>query len=155
MSAYGMGLTASGPEKTYGSLNEATGIDDYLGRLLLFIPADIVAGYTVVIAFNSSSELGSRASWSIAAVFLALSPTLVIAGVLVRSKREHTPISLRDLPWFRVIASIIAFLAWVVALPASPFDSLFEVPWFKALTLVAVTILLAAIAPLFETSHPD
>jgi hypothetical protein len=155
LSAFGLGLEAAArrnpSQPAYGGSQrvDSTGIQHFLGRLIGYIPADIVGGYVVVIGFLAHPARSNTPQWIIAAFFLALTP-LVVVGTYISnvSTANRKP---RKWPWFRVIGSMVAYCAWVFALPASPFESIGVYgAWLRPLVMVTVTIGLTYLAPLFD-----
>ena len=154
MSAYWLGRTApasseSALELRYGApARKETGIDVFFGRLVQYIPADVVAGYVVVSGFISEPPKPYTPGWITAGVFLAITPVLVIVGYLVAVRKQGAA---RKFPAFRIDATI-AYVTWVFALPGSPFRNLGSYgSWARPLALVAVTVLLTAVSPLFDS----
>jgi hypothetical protein len=158
LSAFGLGLEAGASRKagelSYGGSQTAdvSGIQQFLGRLVSYIPADIVGGYVVVIGFISASAKSNTAQWVIAAVFLALTPVVVVTTYLSKvTDGDRKP---ARWPWYRVAGSAVAFCTWVFALPASPFDSIGGyAPWLRPLIMVVVTILLTCLAPVLDVTR--
>lgn len=157
MSAFGLGFEAGASRKagqlSYGGSQAAgTGeIQQLLGRLISYIPADIVGGYVVVIGFIPTTSKSNTAQWIIAAVFLVLTAVIVIATYMSKvTGMDRRP---GRWPWYRVVGSLVAFGTWVFALPASPFESIGGYAlWLRPLLMVVVTILLTCFAPFLDVS---
>ncbi|MCU1701353.1 MAG: hypothetical protein JWR34_7416 [Mycobacterium sp.] len=151
MTAFGMGFQAAPKEFTYGSTLAEESPDgqlgQYVGRLLTFIPGDVVAGYTAVFVWIPAELIAGK--WALVIFCVVVSSVLVLAG-FIPSARKMGTLSVRTLPWFRIVAAPLAFATWVIALPNSPFDSVYGAPWFKTAVLIFGSGLLAAFAPVFE-----
>ena len=133
MSAFALGRSHAS-EKRYGSSQDG-GYQQFLGRLVEFIPGDVVAGYVVVLGLIPQ-DAGDVAIWVTAIVFLAITPAIVVLGA-------GTPVVFTRRLVFRAVAAMIAYCTWVVALPQSPVP---DVPgWLRSLLLIAVTIVLTPI----------
>ncbi|WP_432065533.1 hypothetical protein [Streptomyces sp. C10-9-1] len=161
MSAFGLGATAAA-SIDYGAgeagADAATGpLSQAANRLLLFIPADIVAGYVLVIGFMSTPTVDYSGFWVAAWVFLALAPFVVVTTYIAkyRTDRGGEWPGVGQYPWYRVIAAVVAFAAWVFALPSSPAQDLGSYPdWLRPLVLAGVTVILTGLDGVF-TSKPN
>jgi hypothetical protein len=148
VSAIGMGRAAA--NANVKPLNGAQ--TDYLGKLVQYIPADIVAGYVAVFALADSGDNNRKAEWIVAYVFLALTPFVVITtfvGQVHKAQRKWP--SLREWPWFKIIIGMVAYVAWVFALPNTPMLDWGDVTGFaQTLVLVVTTIVLAGLGQVFN-----
>lgn len=136
MTAYALGRTV-GDELRYGA-DDSPSYQQFLGRLLEFIPGDVVAGYVVILGLLPASS-SSTAEWTTAIVFAVLAPLIVILGSSTLGSRV----------FFRAAAAFVAFGVWVLALPGSPITG--ADGWLRSLVLVVVTILLTVIDQRLET----
>lgn len=115
--------------------------EQYIAKIIRYIPGSIVAGYTSMIGLVSQSQpYQLQLSWAIFGFCLLLAPLYVmfvpdsIPNTKDCSKRFH------------VVASFLSFAVWGFAL-GGPFTSL---PWYSqvygSLALIAATLLM----PLLE-----
>ena len=154
MTAFGMGVTAGRQSLLFGK--GATGADSttskFIGRLLEFIPGDIVAGYVAVLPFLPVPDESYLPQWTTASVFLALAPIIVALGFIRERRLEKKAVwAWKEWPWFRLAAAPLAFAAWVFALPNSPVNDFGTVPgWLQSLVLVGTTIVVSAVAGAIE-----
>ncbi len=146
MSALGFGRrSAQAPEYGAGQRRSSS---DYMDRLVDMIPADVVGGYVAVAASLKDAPSNSASHWICGAVFMTLTPILVLAGFA----REFQQLNSRsprvtDMPWKRTTLCMIAFACWVFALPAGPAaSSVGDMTWVRAMVLVASALIL----PLFD-----
>lgn len=115
--------------------------EEYIAKIIRYVPGSIIAGYTSMIGLVSQSQpYQLQLSWAIFGFCLILAPLYVmfvpdsIPNTKDCSKRFH------------VVASFISFAVWGFAL-GGPFTSL---PWYSpiygSLALIAATLLM----PLLE-----
>jgi len=108
--------------------NNAAAVDNALSALAVYIPAEAMALY---LALTASLPVISRdfaildrtnVYW---AFVLLLSPGLFVLAFLVKLAREKAGFpTAREFPWFRMMASILAFAVWGLCVPGSPFESI-------------------------------
>jgi hypothetical protein len=113
----------------------------YFEKLLLFIPADMVAGYLALDGILKQSL--DITIWIYWAVFLAM---LALTPLYICFKPSETSI-LKCSRRFRVITGTIAFAVWIFAL-GGPFavTFLWYKPVFGSLLLIVTTLAI----PVFE-----
>ena len=172
MTAYGLGASAAPRSVVYGS--EWRGLDrvesqaessipsfspvapseeqwsNWFVKLSQFIPGEIVAGYVAVSVWFTS---GSISMWVVIGVFTLLAAWLVYTGFCRQAAKVSATVSVKTIPWFRVIAAPLAFVCWVIALPGSPFGGLTDEPALKSAVLVIGTIALASFDELLSKSE--
>ena len=144
MSAIGVGQAAA--RATLQTLDTAP--PSFLGRVVHYIPADIVAAYVAVFALLGSSDKKFTDEWVVAAAFLVLTPFVVITAFVGQTRKDqgHAP-KVSEWPWFQVCASIVAYCAWVFALPQTPARQWGSVTgWLQTFVLAVVTLLLGGFA---------
>lgn len=148
MSAIGLGRQAANP----GGRTLSGGTADFLGKLVEYIPADIIAGYVAVYALVNGSDAQFREEWITALVFLVLTPFVVITAFVgeFKKQQQRRP-SRHELPWFRIFIAPIAYSAWVFALPDTPARDWGDVTGFwQTLVLVATTLVLAGLGAVID-----
>jgi hypothetical protein len=163
--------------RTRGELAEAskgaTSSDNDLTHLMklltAYIPTEVVALY--IAGLGVVKDLDERlqrerpgfdvllmplAWWNFWA-FLILSPIvvwLVFAGKLLASGKP-LPASPRTWPLWEMVAATLAFAAWTLALPDTPFDGFW---WYSQVTAGFAALIvsggLGAIAPFFQRPLP-
>jgi len=108
------GLAAPGAAPTAGSAQD---ISDTAGKIVAFIPADVVSVYVAGLGiFQPQSQL-SR--WLVFFVCLALVPFFALLGGS-NPPGPAGPVTAKARA-FVTLAGAVAFVAWCAALPESPF----------------------------------
>jgi hypothetical protein len=108
--------------------------------------------YVAVVA-ALGSEANDVTRWIAFAIFLPLTPLTVwlLFATQVKSSGKRIPVAVVRWPLWEMAAGTIAFLAWAIALPQTPFAQL---PWYSSaiggVVVLVVTSLLTLIAPLFQ-----
>ena len=118
--------------------------EQFIGRLLAYIPADVVAGYTLAVALIPS---GANWPWIIVGIFCALAPCAIYVGARTRAKNLNVQLERSNMPWYQLCVAPLAFITWVIALPGSPFDSLWPGGGLKALVLGVGTVVIPWLGP--------
>ena len=128
--------------------------EQYIAKIIRYIPSSIVAGYTSMLGLVSQSEpYQLYLSWAIFGFCLLLAPLYVmfvpdsIPNTKDCSKRFH------------VVASFLSFAVWEFAL-GGPFASLpMDSPFYGSLALIAASLLIPLLEKLlmlfsfFNTEH--
>ncbi|OHT73808.1 hypothetical protein BKG66_06060 [Mycobacteroides chelonae] len=125
-------------------------VEDFLVRLLLYIPGDIVALYLILAGFISGRH--SALAWGVFGFCLLCSVWAVLAGYSWAKRRQGA--ASEPKPWFRICAAPVAFTVWAVSLPDSPFDALwlFGESWVKSSILCCGSLVIGLAAQQFDTS---
>lgn len=116
----------------------------YFEKLLLYIPADLVAGYLALdgIIKQSIPDVGSI-NWIYWAVFASM---LLLTPLYIFFKPSDSSV-LQCTPRFRVITGSIAFVVWVFAL-GGPFAVTFD--WYRPVYGSLLLIITTLTIPVFE-----
>lgn len=134
----------------------ASGVLDALSR---YIPVEIVTLYIAALSalpaltetFASVSDV--RLYW----FFAALTPVLFL--LVVAGKRRRTGLSalpaLRHWPWWKLLASTIAFIVWALAVPTTPYLAGPAGKVVAAFGALLVSTFLTLLEPIFDPSDPD
>jgi hypothetical protein len=142
--------------------------DTGLKQVTRYIPTEVVTLYVIwlgvlgPIEATRACEGNYAARWILAGVFLLLTPPLVYGEWWLqrRAKRRRGRTARDTLPIPEMVVSVVAFTAWVFALPSSPFaDFCAYDPKFGTPTLVTVTAFFGFAAKaigraLQEPQHP-
>lgn len=150
MSALGMGRAAARAD--IGTLG-ADGGPDLLGRIVQYIPADIVAVYVAVFALVDTDDNIFTQEWIVAYIFLALTPFVIITAYISEVRKEqHRWPSVGQWPWFKIVVGLVAYAAWVFALPQTPALDWGDIAGLAQTLVLAVTsIVLAGLGQIFDT----
>jgi hypothetical protein len=122
------------------ALDPTTKEDTYFGKLVKYIPAEVVAAY--VAAAGAVKTAGAEAPsatllWLVAAGLLVVTPIWVLAAATEPGKPR---------PAFQAGAAAVAFACWVFAL-GGPFE--FQI-WYKPVYGTVVLVFATLIIPLAE-----
>jgi uncharacterized membrane protein SirB2 len=151
MTAIGLGINAGTNRQLFAVATDDTKAK-FLGKVLNYIPGDVVAGYVAVIALTDSSNDQWGPEWLTAAVFFVLAPIVVVAFFFSSFKKTHNAKPTKsDYPVYRIIVAPIAFTTWVFSLPSSPFQDFGEIAdYARTLVLIAGAIGLGVLGMLFD-----
>ena len=116
--------------------------DSYFEKLLLYIPADIVAGYTALagIIGGQANNTPLWLNWTVFGVLLVLTPCYVCY-------KKTNPPGFTTGKTFHWMTACLAFTAWVFAL-GGPFAATFS--WYQPYLGSIVLILITLIIPVME-----
>jgi hypothetical protein len=116
-------------------------VDDYVDRILKYIPADIVAGWLFLSGLILSIEEESKKKWLLWIVFLVLIP-LTILWTLKQTRASGKPPA-----WTQTALATGSFVVWVFAI-GGPFATL---DWYDtvygSIVLVLYTITIGLVTP--------
>jgi hypothetical protein len=125
---------STSPQKTAA---ESPAVDDYINKLLKYIPAEIVAGFVTVDGIiRSVTQAPIFIYWIVFAIFLILTP--------VYTGRISTVAGLPT-AWTQIIVATVGFLVWVFAL-GGPFSYFgWYLPAYGSILLVVFTLVIPAL----------
>jgi hypothetical protein len=141
---------ASGPsEKT----------EDFLTQLLRYTPTEWVGIYLAAVALLPLPDEGIALCessftwrWVLFGIFTGLAPFAVWAVAAVQARAAGIKATV---PWFEMIVGTIAFAAWAIALPLSPFYDFCDWNgWMGALVAVIVLAVIGLVAKLTGKALP-
>ncbi|HVP56896.1 MAG TPA: hypothetical protein VMU02_02270 [bacterium] len=121
-------------------LDPATPEDTYLGKLVKYIPAEVVAAYVAATGAvkSAGADVHRQALlWIIAAGLLVITPIWVLVAATEPGKPR---------PAFQAGAATAAFACWVFAL-GGPFEAM---TWYKPVYGTVVLIFATLMIPLVE-----
>lgn len=125
--------------------NPNTTEDDYLAKVVKYIPAEIVAAYVAAsgVIESAKATIPFRSiQWIVAAVLFVLAP----AYILRFTSHPNLPP-----PIYQAAASAVAFACWVFALSDGPFTTF---GWYAPLYGTLVLILFTILVPIGEGLGP-
>jgi hypothetical protein len=129
--------------------------DSVLAALTKFIPTESLTLY--IAALSAQISLAQLVSWIspifIFWFFVVLTPILMLLIYLGQLNTAHGKIeSILDIPWWRMIASTIAFLVWAIAVPGNPILSQDNAAGgvVAGLAAIVVSTVLNLLSPLFD-----
>jgi uncharacterized membrane protein YdcZ (DUF606 family) len=87
--------------------------------------------------------------------FVALTPVLLLLVLAGKRRSEGFSAlpSLRDWPWWKLVASTVAFLVWALAIPATPYLASSQGKVVAAFGALLVSTFLTLLEPIFEPSR--
>ena len=131
--------------------------EDYLGKLARLIPGEVLALYASVctaIETGSAAEKVTIASWVAFGVCLLFTPLCVWMMVATKLKRagQSLPLKITQWPIWEMCCGSIAFVAWAIGMPRSPFRAFTAIysGGVAALVIPATTLFLGLTTSLFE-----
>jgi hypothetical protein len=141
---------------------EQTQASNVLDGLVKYIPTESITLY--IAAFSAMDALKStfnfiteeRVYWFFS-IFTPILFLLIYAGKRRSNQLTSLPPQLKNLPWWKLIASTIAFLVWALAIPTAPY---LHSPANPAGGVVAgffalfISTVLSLLEPLFEPQTP-
>lgn len=126
-----------------------------LSVLTTYIPTEVLTMYVAVLAaLQDPSNKTMASQWVTFWAFLVATPIVVwlIYSAKVKSAGKELPLSPTKWPLWEMAAAMLAYTAWAIALPNTPFAQL---PWYSA-PLSGIVVLLAStvlglLAPIFQS----
>jgi hypothetical protein len=137
----GPGVTA--PQKT---------LDSAMEKITAFIPSEVIGSYVAVLGIISpETDVGK---WVIFFICLLLIPVFMLLGYWTKKKQakagQSTPTSKRDTAILMLFAAV-AFVAWAMALPGTPFLSLnARATAIGGASVIIITLIIYKIADLLD-----
>ena len=143
-----------------GSVSATSGrapsaVDTAFNVLFGYIPTEILTLYVAVLATIHQPNKVTSGEWIAFWSFLVATPVVVwlVYGAKLKALQKALPLSLATWPVWEMFAATIAYCAWALALPNTPFS---EFAWYSAglsgvVVLVASTVL-GLLAPFFQHS---
>lgn len=113
--------------------------DDYLNRLVKYIPPDVIATYSAISGILGSDSKMIVAQWVLFAIFIVLMwPYLSKVAKVTK--------------WQQILISIGAFIAWFLAFPGDPLNN-GTITWWHTQYGSAILLLFVFVAPLFTAEN--
>jgi hypothetical protein len=148
------------PERQLAESEPPAAVSDALKRLVDLMPLETITLFWLAVPaseslaawlYGTKPALPTPIDWAMYVFLLVLTPVLLLLVYLseLASKKLPRP-PLKQWPWWKAIASVIAFGTWAFAVPGNPFvldPTLLMVVWFGA-TLIST--LLGLIDPIVE-----
>jgi len=146
---------ASGAEPT--SAPNAHAAENTITALTQYIPVEVVALYLATV--SSQPALASQWEWITPKLayllFCSLTPAfflLVYYNQLAIANEEFP--NVMNWPWWRIVASTIAFSVWALAIPNNPFVGSDVAGVVSGLAAIFVSTILSLLGPIFERPLP-
>jgi hypothetical protein len=131
-------------------------LSDALAAVATYVPTEIIAAYTIVLALGSDDRHSEAIPFSWFFAMLVFTPLFVWLVYAVRSKEQQRDfLSPRLWPWWESIAACISFTVWSAALPNSAFARCeWYSPRLAAIALLLISGLLPLVGALMTKSRP-
>lgn len=141
--------------------NQSSSIDTALNVISGYIPTEVLTLYVAVAAAIQPSTSTTEphpvtsAQWLAFWLFLVATPTVVwvVYAGKVKAMQKPLPMQLGAWPLWEMIAASIAYFAWALALPSTPFKQYEGHGYSQAVAAVVVLVAsvgLGLLAPLFQ-----
>ena len=126
-----------------------------LAVLTTYIPTEVLTLYVAVLAaLQDPSNKTMLSEWTTFWAFLLATPVVVwlIFAAKLKSADKELPLSLTKWPLWEMAAAMVAYTAWAMAMPNSPFG---QFTWYSG-PLSGIVVLLAStalglLAPIFQS----
>jgi hypothetical protein len=158
-SAVARAATAAVPTATpNGHATPAGAISDFMKVAATYVPTEVITAYLVIVGALSKPEAFPSSMFWLFLFFVLGTAFMVWCAFAARLRADGRPLPLafRTWPLWEMTAGTVAFVAWALALPSNPFS---PTRWYSApvagATVGIVTVLLGALAPLFQRRLPD
>lgn len=130
-----------------------------LDKLIKYIPTESVTLYLATVSAIGSQEAAKQgsASFWVFWLFVGLTPVLFLL-IYIGKRRSASLAALpatKDFPWWKLLASTIAFGSWALAVPGSPYQSMIGGGAIAALLAVFVSTFLSLLEPIFDPPAPS
>ena len=152
--------------RTTGEIAQATAeakatqnpVTTALSAIAAYIPTEVLTLYVAVLAAtrgggDESTQGPTTGDWVAVWAFLVGTPVVVwlLYAAKVRTANKPLPLSPSRWPRWEMFAATVAFVAWAVALPQTPFA---DFSWYSAalagVIVLVVSGLLGLIAPIVQ-----
>jgi hypothetical protein len=137
---------------------QASPTDTASNVLFGYIPTEILTLYVAVLAAIQPAETNPNVQlvrWVTFSSFFVATPIVawLVFAAKVKATKQPLPLAPRTWPMWEISAAVIAYCAWALALPNSPF-AYFKSSWYSSavsgvIVLVASTVL-GLLAPFFQ-----
>jgi hypothetical protein len=128
-------------------------MDTAMHVLFGYIPTEVLTLYVAVLAAINQPDQVTNAEWFTFWLFLAATPVVVwlVYGAKIKAAQKPLPLAPGTWPVWEMLAATVAYCAWALALPNTPFT---DFSWYSsALSGVIVLItstFLGLLAPFFQ-----
>jgi hypothetical protein len=109
-------------ERSADADEASTRSSQVLSSLASYVPAEAIAAYLIILPFVDPSGKGWTGHWILAASITLLAIIYAVGYRYLASKQQTR--GGFTFPWVPAIVTILAFAAWVFAIPDSPFNDL-------------------------------
>ena len=133
--------TGARPGTARPAAQDPPAVDDYLGRLVKYVPAEIIALYLTVAGIIPPTPTGRPNTTALWVVFFGCLVLVPVFTWVATTRHGRPPL----IP--QVVISTLAFPVWVLAI-GGPFASLaWYQPWIASVVLAFATTLMGLYQP--------
>jgi hypothetical protein len=129
---------------------------DALSALTKYIPTEVIGLYLPSLAVAAALGGSPEPRYKITYLAFGLAVTPLIAFLIYLRARVRTGLHawprLKDVPWWPVFASVVAFLAWGLAIPNNPFIAKPILGVVSGFAALFVSTFLSLLEPIFDGS---
>jgi len=129
-------------------------ISNTLDMLIRYIPTEIITFYIAALAGVPALQpaLPVFTPGNIYAAFLILTPLLVFLVYMSKRATEGMRLipSLKQWPWWEMVASLVAFAAWGLAVPGNPYSGKPAAAAAAGLLAIIVSTILIYLEPIAQ-----
>jgi hypothetical protein len=144
---------AAGQPAPSSAFGAGQAVETAINVLFGYIPTEILTLYVAVLAAIQQPNKVTSADWAAFWAFLAGTPLVVwlVYGAKIKALQKPLPVAFSAWPVWEMLAATLAYVAWAMALPNTPFAAY---AWYSS-ALAGVTVLVAStvlglLAPFFQ-----
>ncbi len=144
---------------TAGAPASQNAVTTALKVMVTYIPTEVLTLYVAILAtIQIPNRMSYRPLWVAFYCFLVTTPIVVwlVYAVKVRAAGKNLPLAPRTWPLWEMFAATVAYAAWALALPDSPFKYSYDwySPALAGVFVLIISTLLGLLAPLFQRTLP-
>jgi hypothetical protein len=143
--------TPAGPAEPTPSANV---VDTALHVIFGYIPTEVLTLYVAVLAvLHQPNAPPGKVEWRVFWGFLVATPIVVwvVYAGKIKAAQKPIPVAFQQWPVWEMFAATVAYFAWTLGLPETPF---IQYSWYSSalagLIVVLASTILALLAPLFQ-----
>jgi hypothetical protein len=134
------------------ALPQQDSVTNALNFLVKFIPTEVITLY--IAALSAASALKVTVSFLTVEVlywaFALFTPIFLLLVMVGKQPNNELLKSIGRWPWWKMIASLIAFLIWALAVPNHPYITNEAYAIAASLGALVISTILSAMSPIFE-----
>jgi len=147
------GVDTGAPSDPAPSLQNANALHTALNVLFGYIPTEVLTLYVAVLAALQKPGKVTHAQWIAFWSFLVVTPIVewLVYGAKIKAAQKPLPLDPKAWPVWEMVAATIAYCAWALALPNTPFtDYAWYSPALAGVAVLVASTVLGLLAPFFQ-----